>query len=107
MKSAGLAQHKVEGSGSKGILSGSRDITVAGAIPVSTPSIPGPVNPACERSGAVYWILIQNTHSLLTSPATALQDISPRLELELHLQKASLPLCPASCLGMAGMGHNE
>lgn len=81
MKSAGLAQHKVEGSGSKGILSGSLDITVAGAIPVSTPLIPGPVNPACERSSAAYWILIQNTHSLLTSPATALQDISPWLEL--------------------------
>lgn len=107
MKSPGLAQHKVEGSGSKDILSVLLDITVAGVIPISTPLIPGPVNPACERGSIVYWILIQNTHSVLKSPATALQDIAPWLELQLHLQKASLPFYLASCLGMVAMRHNE
>lgn len=43
MKSPGPAQHKVEGLRSKDILSGSLDITVAGAIPFSTPLIPGSV----------------------------------------------------------------
>lgn len=61
------------------IASGSLEVIKIGTTPISTP---GSTNPGYGRNKTIYWMLIQNTYSLLENLALVLQGIATWLAIQ-------------------------
>ena len=85
------AGHEVTGIGNKNLAGETLDVIVSHYAPISTPLIPGSMNPGYGRNSTIYCTLIQSIYSLLINLASALQTIATQLAWKFHLQKAILP----------------